>query len=85
MKKKRFIKLLMGAYRVSRNTASEYAEIIQRRGGSYLKSLTEMEKVVRQISAEYGIPRSVLCAPEKGLEKQLRKQQKAMRGGADNA
>ena len=85
MTRKRFIKLLMGAYCVSRNTARGYAESIQRRGGTYLESLTEMEKVVQQFSAEYGIPRSVLCAHEKGLEKQWRKHKKAMLGGAGNA
>lgn len=85
MKKKRFIKLLMGEYCMDRNTARRCAEYVQRRGGSYLEELFKCEIIVSRFSAEYGIPRSVLCSHEKGFYKDFRKHQRAMRGGAGNA
>ena len=82
MKKKRFIKLLMGEYCMDRNTARKAAENIHRRGGSYLVELAKTECLVRMICAEFGVPRSVALCREKGFEKEWRRHKRAMHRGA---
>ena len=82
MTRKKFIKLLMGEYCMDRNTARRSAEHVQRRGGSYLDELIQCERIVLQFSFEYGIPRSVLLAREKGFDKLFRKYQRGLRRNA---
>lgn len=79
MKKKRFIKLLMGEYFMDRNTASRCAEEVQRHGRSYFDELIRCERIVLQFAFDCGIPRSIVAIPAKGFKKQFRRFKKNMR------
>lgn len=73
MKRKRFIKLLMGVYCMPRNAARKCAEHVQRRGGEYLPEILKCETILQQFAREYSLPISLLLSREKGLDKSMRK------------
>lgn len=49
MKRKKFIKQLMGCYYQDRNGAQSCAKAVQHRGGSYKDGLQEFDRIYRNI------------------------------------
>lgn len=82
MKRKKFIKQLMGRYGIERNKANTMANSINRRGGTYATGLLKYDLTVKAWAKTFGIPYSMLVTREKGANKAYRRHLKSQKRAA---
>lgn len=79
MKRKKYIKLLMGRYCMERNKAAVLADSIQRRSGTYATDLREYDLTVKEWANNFGVSVSWLLHREKGGRKAYRRYLKSQK------
>lgn len=82
MKRKTFIKQLMGRYCVERNAANGMAKAVHLSGGSYVTGLQRYDQNVRTWAETFGLPHRLLLTREKGANKAHRRHMKSQKRAA---
>lgn len=82
MKRKTFIKQLMGRYCVERNAANGMAKAVHLSGGSYVTGLQRYDQNVKTWAETFGLPYRLLLTREKGTNKKYRRHVKSQKRAA---